>query len=127
MEYWHGGEDPPFFAKLAKEMAAGTFGPLNPKRVGFHGWSGGAQMVSNLAHVWAAGLLPGLEMKAGVMMSGGSQQCYNAPTSASPAQAQCSDCDASPECMTPGCSMDFPKGVKPVTNFLANTSYVLRV
>ena len=60
-------------------MSSGKLGPINPKRVAFHGWSGGAQMVSNLADVWAAGMLPGIEMKAGVMMSGGSQQCCAHP------------------------------------------------
>jgi hypothetical protein len=59
--------------------------------------------VSNLAHIWAVGLLPGLTMKAGVMMSGGSQQCYNVPPLA---KAQCADCDPSEQCMTPGCSGD---------------------
>ena len=28
------------------EVAAGTFGPLDPQRLVFHGWSGGASMVS---------------------------------------------------------------------------------
>jgi hypothetical protein len=116
MEYWHGGEDPPFFAKLGQEMKSGKLGRLNPSRVAFHGWSGGAQMVSQMAHVWAAGLLPGIEMKAGVMMSGGSQQCYNSPDSPSPSSAQCRDCDASPNCMTPGCSTQTTPGVKPCCN-----------
>ena len=104
---WADGEDVPFFAKLASGMAAGHFGAVDAQRVAFHGWSGGAQMVSNLAHVWASGNLPGITMKAGVMMSGGSQQCYNVPPLA---QAQCADCDASEECMTPGCSAASPNG-----------------
>jgi hypothetical protein len=46
-------------------------------------------------------------MKAGVMLSGGSQQCYSVPPAA---QAQCAACDPSPYCMTPGCSAAAPNG-----------------
>jgi hypothetical protein len=149
LQAWRAGEDPAFFKQLGVELAAGKHGALNPSRVGFHGWSGGAQMVSNLAHVWAvslslppssplpagwtaawdrdggpdnraplnpalqAGLLPGIEMKAGVMMSGGSQQCYNAPPLAT---AQCAGCDPSYDCMTAGCSGAVAKGTKPCCN-----------
>ena len=101
------GEDPAFFAQLAKDIAAGFLGPINPKRAAFHGWSGGAQMVSNLVEIWATGKLPGIEMKAGVMMSGGTHQCYNIPPRA---QAQCADCDPSDECKTAGCSAAGPGG-----------------
>eukprot|EP01048_Picozoa_sp_COSAG05_P011230 COSAG05_NODE_1045_length_6054_cov_5.306969_4_plen_304_part_00 len=107
VEWWHRGEDAPFFEALAAEIRSGVFGPIDPGKVAFHGWSGGAQMVSNMAGVWGAGLLPGLEMKAGVMMSGGSQQCYNDPPNAT---AQCSTCDPSGSCKTPGCSLDHPDG-----------------
>ena len=55
---WSVGEDRGFFAALTKAMTSGALGPLNPQRVGFHGWSGGAQMVSNLVDVWARGALP---------------------------------------------------------------------
>ena len=55
---WSVGEDRGFFAALTKSMTSGGLGPLNPQRVGFHGWSGGAQMVSNLVDVWARGALP---------------------------------------------------------------------
>ena len=55
---WSVGEDRGFFAALTKAMTSGGLGPLNPQRVGFHGWSGGAQMVSNLGDVWARGALP---------------------------------------------------------------------
>ena len=79
----------PFFEALGKAMSSGKLGPINPKRVAFHGWSGGAQMVSNLADVWAAGMLPGIEMKAGVMMSGGSHQCYNVPPLAQARRLRC--------------------------------------
>lgn len=104
---WASGEDKPALANLAKEVAAGKFGHLDPDRVAFHGWSGGAQMVSNLAGVWGSGGLEGLGMKAGLMMSGGSQQCYNVPPLAS---AQCANCNASDACMTKGCSAKNPNG-----------------
>jgi hypothetical protein len=68
------GTDKPFFAALARDMASGKLGLLNPERVAFHGWSGGAQMVSELVDVHARGELTGMTMKAGVMMSGGTQQ-----------------------------------------------------
>jgi hypothetical protein len=42
-----------------------------------------------------------IEMKAGVMMSGGTHQCYNIGARA---KAQCAGCDPSEDCMTPGCS-----------------------
>ena len=107
MPSWKVGEDPAFFKQLSEDIAGGFLGPVNPKRVGFHGWSGGAQMVSNLVNVWANGNLSGIEMKAGVMMSGGTHQCYNIPPLA---QAQCKDCDNSDRCMTPGCSGVGPGG-----------------
>ena len=44
-------------------MASGALGALNPGRVAFHGWSGGAQMVSELVDVFARGELPGLTVK----------------------------------------------------------------
>jgi len=100
---WSDGEDKTTFAALAREIADGKYGPIDPERVAFHGWSGGAQMVSNLAGIWGSGDLEGLTMKAGLMMSGGSQQCYNVPPLAS---AQCANCNASYECMTTGCSKE---------------------
>ena len=96
------GADKPFFEALSKDMASGKLGALDPSRVAFHGWSGGAQMVSELADVWARGELPGITMKAGVMMSGGSQQCYNWLPNTT--MAQCKGCDPDDSCMTPGCS-----------------------
>ena len=105
------GTDKPFFAALARDMASGKLGLLNPARVAFHGWSGGAQMVSELVDAFARGELSGITMKAGVMMSGGTQQCYNTPLNTqgrevgSPASiGQCAHCDGSYECNTPGCS-----------------------
>ena len=44
-------------------MASGALGALNPGRVAFHGWSGGAQMVSELVDVFARGELPGITVK----------------------------------------------------------------
>ena len=38
------GEDPAFFKQLSDDLGAGVLGPLNRKRAGFHGWSGGAQV-----------------------------------------------------------------------------------
>jgi hypothetical protein len=109
------GTDKPFFAALARDMASGKLGQLNPARVAFHGWSGGAQMVSELVDVFARGELTGITMKAGVMMSGGTQQCYNTPLgtpgreAGSPASiAQCAACDGGYQCNTPGCSADPP-------------------
>jgi hypothetical protein len=103
------GEDPPFFKQLSSEMGAGKLGPLNQKRVAFHGWSGGAQMVSNVVDVWARGRLADIEVKAGVMMSGGTHQCYNIGNRT---QAQCKGCDESEDCKTTGCSAD-PSTVGP--------------
>eukprot|EP01051_Picozoa_sp_SAG22_P001329 SAG22_NODE_51_length_24458_cov_19.853161_9_plen_526_part_00 len=76
-----GGGDQPFFAKLFPLIAAGKFGKLDLKRTVVRGWSGGAQMVSWLMQVAAsnATAFPDMQIKGGVMLSGGSYECYNDP------------------------------------------------
>ena len=103
---WEGGYDAMFFKQLAAAMRAGgsadgrwyssphgtdssdggggggalaALSSLNPSRVAFRGWSGSAQMVSWLINQDARGKLPGLKVKAGIMMAGGSHACYNWP------------------------------------------------
>ena len=58
--------------------AAGTFGPLDPQRLVFHGWSGGASMVSWMFQQQMAGWegLANIGVKAGIFLSGGSHDCY---------------------------------------------------
>ena len=60
------------------EGAAGTFGPLDPQRLVFHGWSGGASMVSWMFQQQMAGWegLANIGVKAGIFLSGGSHDCY---------------------------------------------------
>jgi hypothetical protein len=93
---WNGGYDGAFFKSLAAAMQE-VDGPLasklDPDRVAFRGWSGSAQMVSWLINQAAWGLLPGIGLRAGVMMAGGSHACYNWPGHG--ALAQCSQCNSS--------------------------------
>ena len=94
---WMHGADPPFFKRLTAEMSSktGVFGgQLDPSRVAFHGWSGSAQMVSYTFQLAASGQVPGLGVKAGVMMSGGSHACYSTPESGK-AHGVCAHCNSS--------------------------------
>ena len=52
-------------------------------------------------------------MRAGVMLSGGTHQCYN---SGARAMGQCKDCDPSYGCMRPGCSGAGGPHVRPCCN-----------
>ena len=57
-EVWKHGADHAFLERLAEEMATsdGVFrAKINPSRVGFHGWSGSAQMVSWAINLAASG------------------------------------------------------------------------
>lgn len=107
---WQHGQDPPFLQKLAQELStpAGSFkGLIDPKRVAFHGWSGSAQMVSWSFNMAASGQLPGLKVKAGVMMAGGSHACYDMPqpynmSAHAIATGVCSNCNPDPACKRNG-------------------------
>ena len=87
---WSGGYDPAFFAALGKAMApkqsaggsgegGGPLAMLDHNNVAFRGWSGSAQMVSWLINEHAEGRLGEINVKAGVLMSGGSHACYSTP------------------------------------------------
>jgi hypothetical protein len=78
---WSSGQDQAYLGNLFGMMTKGTLGPLDPSKVVLRGWSGGAQMVSWVFQALATTptLFPGVTIKAGVMMSGGSYQCYNDP------------------------------------------------
>eukprot|EP01043_Picozoa_sp_COSAG02_P051827 COSAG02_NODE_5503_length_4277_cov_2.008617_2_plen_227_part_00 len=89
-----------FFKQFANAMqggvssdAAAGLSNLNPHRMAFRGWSGSAQMVSWLINQDARGKLPGLKVRAGVMMAGGSHACYNWPGHG--AINNCANCNAS--------------------------------
>ena len=93
---WEGGYDAMFFKQFAAAMSApGVLSSLDPHRVAFRGWSGSAQMVSWLINQEARGNLPGLRVKAGVMMAGGSHACYNWPGHG--AINNCANCNATQE------------------------------
>lgn len=80
-EAWKSGKDAAYLPGFFKSMVAGDFGPVNPAKVVLRGWSGGAQMVSWLVEQMArdSTLFPGVTLAAGIMLSGGSYQCYNDP------------------------------------------------
>lgn len=104
-EVWQHGADRAFLARLTEEMtdSAGVFrGKIDRSRVGFHGWSGSAQMVSWAINLAANGSLPGLQVKAGVMMAGGSHACYDEP-----GKGVCANCNASDQCSR-GPATDWP-------------------
>jgi hypothetical protein len=81
---WDSGEDKAYLTGLFAMLEKGDLGPLDPTKVALRGWSGGAQMVSWLFQVIATTptTFPGVTIKAGVMLSGGSYQCYNDPKQA---------------------------------------------
>ena len=94
---WAQGNDTAFLAKTFGMLAAGAFGALDPRRVVLRGWSGGAQMVSWMYETIARnGTFPQIAVVGGVMLSGGSYDCYNDPGSdAGPSHtpvASCASC-----------------------------------
>ena len=76
------GLDQQYLATLFAHIQAGRYGglaagKLNTQRTIFSGFSDGSQMVSWLIELQARGGLPvGVEIAAGVMLSGGSHRCY---------------------------------------------------
>lgn len=75
-----GGRDRVWLPKFFEQMQSGAFGPLDASKLVLHGWSGGAQMVSWMIQILATSgpqLFPGVTLKGGVMLSGGSYACYN--------------------------------------------------
>ena len=103
----YGGRDRIFLPALLAEIAAGSFGPIDVNRTFFHGWSGGAQMVSQLFEVFARNgtqEFPGVRLAGGVMVSGGSYACYNSPSDGSPEEpfGTCATClDGKENCSAP--------------------------
>lgn len=76
----YGGADKLWLTSFFAQLKAGRFGPLDASNTVLHGWSGGAQMVSWMTQVLAVNgtaLFPGVSVKGGVMLSGGSYTCYN--------------------------------------------------
>jgi hypothetical protein len=126
-----GSYDPPVFKALAdflapadvhasdRALAPPLFRDLNRNNVAFHGWSGGAQMVSYLIELAASGHLPGLGVAAGVMTAGGSYGCYDTPPAA---RGVCSNCSASHNLV--GCSSDLVKhGIQPACSFCCPNNF----
>ena len=61
-------------------MKAGSLGPLDTNKIILRGWSGGAQMVSWMYQVQAQNhTFPQINIIGGVMLSGGTYNCYNDP------------------------------------------------
>jgi hypothetical protein len=92
------GLDQPFFHKLFGSINSGTYartlpvGTFNTKQTIFSGFSDGAQMTSWLIDLQARGQLPaGVELVAGVLVSGGSHRCYMSPPDAVSNCAACTD------------------------------------
>ena len=91
------------------------FRDLDPNNVAFHGWSGGAQMVSYLFELSASGKLPGFGIAAGVMTAGGSYACYDTRPKA---RGVCAHCNASTSGPVEGCSSDLvARGITPSCMF----------
>jgi len=88
-----GGYDAVFFDALSTALAAHpALANLNARKLAVRGWSGGAQEVSWLIDQQAKRMKPwgsGLVMRAGVLMAGGSMQCYDEPPFA---RGQCANC-----------------------------------
>ena len=91
-----GGNDRPFLQELFKRVNSGSFGPIDAKNVFVRGWSGGAQMVSWLFQAVAEAaesgsiLFNGTQIAGGVILSGGTYQCY--ASNPSSAIGSCKDC-----------------------------------
>ena len=78
--------------EMFKQMAAGAFGPLDLSKVIMRGFSGGAQMVSWMIQKIAVGEIKGVGMAGGVLLSGGSYNCYQTPPLA---RGVCKACNTS--------------------------------
>ena len=91
-----GGVDKPYLTELHSQIEAGTFGRLDASKIVVRGWSSGAQMVSWLVQVMAVDSSFPLKMTAGVMLSGGSYQCYN-DNQGDPAVAPIGSCSSCTE------------------------------
>jgi hypothetical protein len=89
------GLDQPFLKELFGSINNGSYGglpvgTLNTQQTIFSGFSDGAQMTSWLVELRARKALPpGVEMIAGVFLSGGSHRCYMSPPDA---VSNCADC-----------------------------------
>eukprot|EP01062_Namystynia_karyoxenos_P029294 TRINITY_DN2202_c0_g3_i1.p1 TRINITY_DN2202_c0_g3~~TRINITY_DN2202_c0_g3_i1.p1 ORF type:complete len:438 (+),score=130.86 TRINITY_DN2202_c0_g3_i1:87-1316(+) len=92
---WEQGTDRLLLPEMVRRMRAGDFGPLDPDRVVFRGWSGGAAMVSWVVQLLASGQLSGVTMRGGVFLSGGSYNGYATPPYA---HGVCRNCNASRDC-----------------------------
>ena len=110
--WWNGGVDKLYLSSLFTHLASGARGPLDMTRISIRGYSSGAQMVSWLFEVainplyeWDT-LFHGVTIKGGVMMSGGSYQCYadvNDKVTPSPPIGSCKGCTTpSPDFCAPG-------------------------
>lgn len=105
--YWDSGVDKPFLSQLFAQLVDGSLGPLDPKRTVLRGYSSGAQMISWLFQVLGenSSFFPGVDVRGGVMLSGGSYQCYSDPSGEYPAQpiGSCKGCTSpSPNFCEPG-------------------------
>jgi hypothetical protein len=104
-EAWESGDDQPFFTHLFAMIVAGELGHLDASRLVVRGWSGGAHMVSWLIQVFfskkapmissSAADWPGVTLRGGVMLSGGSYSCYNDPSDEIVPVGSCRGCVAS--------------------------------
>lgn len=102
------GYDPPFFRRLGDFLgdtaAPPHFRALNPRKLAFRGWSGGAQMVSWIFQLAAEDQLgPNFGVVAGLLAAGGSYVCYDSPPLA---RGTCANCSDAPGPLHPGCSSD---------------------
>jgi hypothetical protein len=83
--YWGPGVDRPYLSALFAHLKTGAKGPLNLQKITVRGYSSGAQMVSWLFEVQANPRytwnkeFPGVTSRGGVLMSGGTYQCYSDP------------------------------------------------
>eukprot|EP00039_Didymoeca_costata_P005110 m.78621 g.78621 ORF g.78621 m.78621 type:complete len:227 (+) comp12679_c0_seq2:1313-1993(+) len=101
--------------------ADSIFGSLDLGNVAFHGWSGGAQMVSWLFQASAVGQLPGYGVAGGIMTAGGSYQCYNDPPNALDI---CSNCSVDTSHYMKGCSDEIVScGMQPTCEYCCPTHH----
>jgi poly(3-hydroxybutyrate) depolymerase len=93
--------DSAFFRVLFQELNSGAYGAIDTQRIILNGWSTGAHFVSWMINLWAAKhpVLAGINITAGVFLSGGSHRCFDTPLDPmAPALTDCTACNASAQC-----------------------------